>query len=236
MKVCKWAGDVNDEILNECTNTSYLYEDLGTDGVVPTFWILNKKLKYGRSSYEVSDYEYSFTYVKQPGDEWAVDMNYLTNAEDIVKHYMQFGIEPDNYEHSWIVFDKKSTDLKNSTNEKASDVWPVIKNFSKDELVQEYGNLVEKRTTNQTVYFREIALEQGEEYSFVENVKDYLQIDESSVYYLELVFYPELYKSKYISLKSYPKISFHCSFLYFLAGFNSTSSSSFFFNIAILLK
>ena len=134
------VNSVNSEILNECTNTSYLYEDLGTDGVVPTFWILNKKLKSGRSSYEVSDYEYSFTYVKQPGDEWAVDMNYLTNAEDIVKHYMQFGIEPDNYEHSWIVFDKKSTDLKNSTNEKASDVWPVIKNFSKDELVQEYGN------------------------------------------------------------------------------------------------
>lgn len=63
-------------------------------------------------------------------------------------------------------------------------------------------NLVEKRTTNQTVYFREIALEQGEEYSFIENVKEYLSIDQSSVYYLELLFYPELYKSKFTSLKS----------------------------------
>ena len=72
----------------------------------------------------------------------------------------------------------------------------------KNKLLEQTGNLIEKRTTNQTVYFREIALEQGEEYSFVENVKDYLQIEESSVYYLELVFYPELYKSKYISLKS----------------------------------
>ena len=62
--------------------------------------------------------------------------------------------------------------------------------------------LIEKRTTSQIVYFREIALEQGEEYSFVENVKDYLTIDESAVYYLELFFYPELYKSNYISLKS----------------------------------
>ena len=62
--------------------------------------------------------------------------------------------------------------------------------------------LIEKRTTYQTVYFREISLEQGEEYSFVENVKDYLQIDESSVYYLELEFYPELYKSKYLGLRS----------------------------------
>lgn len=72
----------------------------------------------------------------------------------------------------------------------------------KNKLLEQTDNIIEKRTTNQTVYFREIALEQGEEYSFVENVKDYLKIQESSVYYLELVFYPELYKSKYISLKS----------------------------------
>jgi len=68
--------------------------------------------------------------------------------------------------------------------------------------LEQTENLIEKRTTNQTVYFREIAIEQGEEYSFVENVKDFLKIDESSVYYLELFFYPELYKSKYLSLKS----------------------------------
>ncbi len=51
-----------------------------------------------------------------------------------------------------------------------------------------------KRTTNQTVYFREISLEPGEAYSFVENVKDYLEITDPSIYYLELRFYPELYK------------------------------------------
>lgn len=72
----------------------------------------------------------------------------------------------------------------------------------KNKLLEQTENLIEKRTTNQTVYFREISLEQGEEYAFVENVKDYLKIDESSVYYLELSFYPELYKSKYANLKS----------------------------------
>jgi len=72
----------------------------------------------------------------------------------------------------------------------------------KNSRLNQTMDLIEKRTTNQTVYFREIALEQGEEYAFVENVKDYLVIDSSSVYYLELVFYPELYKSKYVSLKS----------------------------------
>jgi len=62
--------------------------------------------------------------------------------------------------------------------------------------------LTEKRSTNQTVYFREISVEPGESYSFVENVKDYLQFKEPSIYYLELNFYPELYKSKFISKTS----------------------------------
>jgi len=63
-------------------------------------------------------------------------------------------------------------------------------------------SLISKRTTNQTVYFREISIEPGEEYSFVENVKDYLVITDPSIYYLELTFYPEMYKSKFVSLKS----------------------------------
>ena len=49
--------------------------------------------------------------------------------------------------------------------------------------------LTRKRTTNQTVYFREISLETGEEYSFVENAKNFLKFDEPSVYYIELSFY-----------------------------------------------
>ena len=39
----------------------------------------------------------------------------------------------------------------------------------KNERLAQTETLVRKRTTNQTVYFREIALEAGEEYSFVEN-------------------------------------------------------------------
>lgn len=68
--------------------------------------------------------------------------------------------------------------------------------------IEQTQEIVRKRTTNQYVYFREIALETGEEYSFIENVKDYLVFSEPSIYYLELSFYPELYKSKYIELKS----------------------------------
>ena len=72
----------------------------------------------------------------------------------------------------------------------------------KNSSLPQTDSVVEKRTTNRTVYFREIALEGGEEYSFVENVKNYIQVAEPSVYYLELAFYPELYKSKYIKLYS----------------------------------
>lgn len=68
--------------------------------------------------------------------------------------------------------------------------------------LEQTPEIIRKRTTNQYVYFREIALETGEEYSFIENVKDYLQFIEPSIYYLELSFYPELYKSKYIELRS----------------------------------
>ncbi len=62
--------------------------------------------------------------------------------------------------------------------------------------------LTRKRTTNQTVYFREISLEPGEEYSFVENLKDYLVVDEPSIYYIKLTFYPELYRNPKVKLSS----------------------------------
>lgn len=73
-----------------------------------------------------------------------------------------------------------------------------VKNINLEQTQQ----LIRKRTTNQYVYFREIALETGEEYSFIENVKDYLIFNEPSIYYLELAFYPELYKSKFLELRS----------------------------------
>lgn len=56
--------------------------------------------------------------------------------------------------------------------------------------------LIRKRTMQQTIYFREISLETGEEYSFTENLKDFVQIDDPAVYYMEVTFYPELYKSR----------------------------------------
>ena len=72
----------------------------------------------------------------------------------------------------------------------------------KNKTLPQQENLKSKRTTSQTVYFREISIESGEEYSFIENLKDYVVIDEPGVYYFDLKFYPELYKSKQNFLKS----------------------------------
>lgn len=62
--------------------------------------------------------------------------------------------------------------------------------------LEQQMDLTRKRTTSRTVYFREITLESGEEYSFTENLKDYIKIETPAVYYFEVNFYPELYKSK----------------------------------------
>lgn len=49
-----------------------------------------------------------------------------------------------------------------------------------------------KRTTGRQVFFRELSLEPGESYSFIENVKDYLSVASPGMYILDCAFYPEL--------------------------------------------
>ena len=66
----------------------------------------------------------------------------------------------------------------------------------KNENLDQTQELIRKRTTNQTVYFREISIESGEAYSFVENLKDYIEITSPSLYYIDLDFFPDLYKLK----------------------------------------
>ncbi len=72
----------------------------------------------------------------------------------------------------------------------------------KNTLLSSTQSLQKKRKTNQTVYYREISLEPEEEYSFVENLKQYLDITEPSIYYVELEFFPELYRNGDYSIKS----------------------------------
>lgn len=70
---------------------------------------------------------------------------------------------------------------------------------SKNIRLEHTEEFIRKRSTNQPVFFREISLEPGEEYSFIENVKDFIDIPQSGIYYLDGYFYPELNKHTVIS-------------------------------------
>jgi hypothetical protein len=64
---------------------------------------------------------------------------------------------------------------------------------------------IKKRSGNQPVFFREITLEPGEEYSFVENLIDYAAVTDSGSYVVKASFYPELVsKNETLRLQSNP--------------------------------
>ncbi len=49
-----------------------------------------------------------------------------------------------------------------------------------------------QRTANQQVFYREVAIAPGEQYSFIENLPEYVYIPRSGMYVVDAVFYPEL--------------------------------------------
>lgn len=116
-------SSVQNEIEDEsCAGGSYLKDDsqLGPNATITTFWALSKIPE--------SD-KYYFTYVKQPDSTWAIDFNYLTDAEAIVRYYMQLGLEPDVYRHRWLVMSDVQAKLKNQgAQSKNTTANPVLMN------------------------------------------------------------------------------------------------------------
>ena len=49
-----------------------------------------------------------------------------------------------------------------------------------------------ERTSNQQLFYRDVSLEPGEEFSFVENLADYVELDEAGVFVVNARFYPDL--------------------------------------------
>ena len=70
---------------------------------------------------------------------------------------------------------------------------------SKNIRLEHTEEFIRKRSTNQPVFFREISLEPGEEYSFIETIKDYIEIPQSGIYYMDGYFYPELNRQTVMS-------------------------------------
>jgi hypothetical protein len=59
----------------------------------------------------------------------------------------------------------------------------------------EADNLIRKRTEYQQIYFREIAIESGESFSFVENLRDYVKIIQPGSYRVKALIFPELFRA-----------------------------------------
>ncbi|MDR1325003.1 MAG: hypothetical protein LBK00_03090 [Treponema sp.] len=55
--------------------------------------------------------------------------------------------------------------------------------------------LMRKRNQNQQVFFREISLESGESFSFVEDIHDYVTLSQSGSFVVWASLYPELYRT-----------------------------------------
>ncbi|MDR2109782.1 MAG: hypothetical protein LBP32_00585, partial [Spirochaetaceae bacterium] len=55
--------------------------------------------------------------------------------------------------------------------------------------------LIQKRTQFQQVFFREITVESGESFAFVEDLRDYAQLNRSGAFIVQAKLYPELYRA-----------------------------------------
>jgi hypothetical protein len=61
--------------------------------------------------------------------------------------------------------------------------------------LQQADSLIRKRTVNGQVFFREVAIESGESFSFVENLCDYIIFGQTGSFRVKARIYPELFKS-----------------------------------------
>jgi hypothetical protein len=66
---------------------------------------------------------------------------------------------------------------------------------SSNRAVEAADFLVRRRSQSQQVFFREISVEAGESFSFVEDLKDYASITQSGSYVVQARIFPELYQT-----------------------------------------
>jgi hypothetical protein len=62
--------------------------------------------------------------------------------------------------------------------------------------------LIRKRTSSAQVFFREIAVESGESFSFVEDLRDYADLRNSGSFIVQARVYPELFRENAVPLES----------------------------------
>ena len=58
--------------------------------------------------------------------------------------------------------------------------------------VEPAAHFTTERTSNQQLYYRDVALEPGEEFSFTEDLSDYVHLRNSGIFVVSARFYPDL--------------------------------------------
>ncbi|GMO27521.1 MAG: hypothetical protein Ta2B_08210 [Termitinemataceae bacterium] len=66
--------------------------------------------------------------------------------------------------------------------------------FLNNKQVEQSDVVLRRRSTRQQVFYRELELESGESFSFVENLRDYAKLDSQGSFIVCAKFYPELYR------------------------------------------
>ncbi|MCL2270993.1 MAG: hypothetical protein FWC24_06585, partial [Treponema sp.] len=59
--------------------------------------------------------------------------------------------------------------------------------------LEQADNLIRKRTQSQQIFFREVAVESGESFSFVENLRNYINVNQPGSMVISARMYPELF-------------------------------------------
>jgi hypothetical protein len=71
--------------------------------------------------------------------------------------------------------------------------------------VEPAEDLIRRRTASGRIFFREISVESGESFSFVENLRDYADFKEAGAFVVRARIYPELLRSELIQTEFYPQ-------------------------------
>ncbi|MDR1596725.1 MAG: hypothetical protein LBR99_03370 [Treponema sp.] len=67
--------------------------------------------------------------------------------------------------------------------------------------------LIRRRSTSQQVFFRDIAVESGESFSFVEDLRNYAELPRSGSYVVQVRMYPELFRNAGMDAPAAPAMS-----------------------------
>jgi hypothetical protein len=76
----------------------------------------------------------------------------------------------------------------------------------RNETLEPSSEFIRKRSTNQHVYYREVRLLPGEEYSFRVSLDSFVELEQPGVYFLKATFYPDMQRNASFSSN---ELTFH---------------------------